>query len=29
MLKLIAFPNPQHRWIGITACLTGGQGLVG
>lgn len=29
MLKLIAFPHPQHRWTGITACLIGGQGLVG
>ncbi|SMX66297.1 hypothetical protein BANT918_00472 [Brevibacterium antiquum CNRZ 918] len=29
MLKVIAFPNLQHRWTGKTACLIGGQGLVG
>ena len=29
MLKIIAFPKPQHRWLGNTACLIGGQGLVG
>lgn len=29
MLKPIAFPNLQHRWTGNTACLIGGQGLVG